>query len=151
MNQEKIMKRKMLTAIAFSIILTIALCIFIGLYADEKQRVQRTYKAQYMENLTMTYEEINIYLEKGTDFDKYYNMVLSDIGTARTLIFLIDDYSAEKQNIINELHFCFVMYPQQMSGKFKEISEALEDITENLDKGYKEAEAIVDSIDKKGS
>lgn len=150
MNQEKIMKRKMYIAIAISIILAIALCVFIGLYIDEKKKNQIAYKNQYMENLTQTYEEINIYLEKGTDYEKHYNMILSDMGTARSMVFLINDYSSYRQNIINELHYCFVMYPQQMSEKLEEISKAVEDITENLDKGYEDAEKIVDSIDKKG-
>jgi hypothetical protein len=44
-----------------------------------------------------------------------------------------------------------VKYPEQMSEKLEETSVALWDITDHLDKGYDEAEAIVDSIDKKGS
>jgi hypothetical protein len=77
-------------------------------------------------------------------------MVISDMGAARTLIFLIDDYT-EQQKTINELHYCFVKYPEQMSGKLEEASQALNDILDHLDKGYDEAQAIVDSIDKKGN
>lgn len=145
------MKKKMYIAITISVILSIALFIFIGLYFDEKEKNQLAYKNQYMENLTKAYEEINIYFEKETDYQKHYNMILSDIGAARNFIFLINDYSAEKQNIINELHYCLVMYPNQMSEKLKETSEAIEDITENLDKGYENIKKLVDSIEKKGS
>lgn len=144
------MKRKMYIAITISIILAVALLIFIGLYTDEKKKTQLAYRTQYIENLTLAYEEINIYLEKGTDYQKHYNMVLSDMGTARSMIFLLEKCDARKQNIINELHYCFVMYPQQMSGKLKEASKAIEYITENLDKGYAEAEKLINSIDKKG-
>lgn len=151
MNQEKIMKRKMYIAITISIVFSIALFVFAGLYIDEKKKTQLAYKTQFLENLTLAYEEINIYLEKGTDYDIHYNMVLSDMGTARSMIFLINNYDPRKQNIINELHYCFVKYPQQMSARLKETSTAIEHITENLDKGYEEAEKIIDSINKKGS
>ena len=76
-------------------------------------------------------------------------MIVSDMGAARSMIFLIDG-AAEEQKVINELHYCFVKYPQQMQGKLKESAQAMRHITEDLDKGYEEARAVIDSVDKLG-
>lgn len=150
MNQEKIMKAKMVTAILIAVAALIAVFIFAGLYYDERQKTRLAYIDQYEYNISQAADEIDKYLEKQTDYDIHYSMVLSDMGTARSMIFLIDEYT-DKQKTINELHYCFVKYPEQMSGKLEEASKALHDIADHLDKGYKEAQEIVDSIDKKGT
>ena len=58
---------------------------------------------------------------------------------------------AEKQKTINEFHYCFVKYPEQMSKKLKDADTAIFDIAYGLDKGYDEAQAVVDSINKLGT
>ena len=92
----------------------------------------------------------SFYLENGKDLPTRYNMIISDMGAARSLVFLIDDYT-EEQKAINELHYCFVKYPEQMQGKLEDVEKALDHITENLDKGYREVNEIVDSVDKMGN
>jgi hypothetical protein len=124
--------------------------VFAGLYSEETKKTREAYITEYEINLQNAVDEIDKYIERQTDYDLHYNMVISDMGAARTLIFLIDDYT-EQQKTINELHYCFVKYPEQMSGKLEEASQALNDILDHLDKGYDEAQAIVDSIDKKGN
>ena len=146
MNQEKIMKAKMITAIVICIAALAGLFVFIGLYMDKSEEVI----AKYMENLSAASEEIDIYLENGKDLPTRYNMIISDMGAARSLVFLIDDYT-EEQKAINELHYCFVKYPEQMQGKLEDVEKALDHITENLDKGYREVNEIVDSVDKMGN
>ena len=121
-NQEKIMKRKMISAIIWAIILLIALLVFIGL---------------------------DTYFSRKIDYDLHYNMVISDLGSARSFVFLIDDYS-ERQKAINELHYCFVKYPKQMKTRLEAVNQGLKDIVDNLDKGYDEIREVVDSIEKKG-
>lgn len=150
MNQEKIMKAKMLTAIFIALAAVIAAFIFAGLYSDEKTKTQLAYITQYEENISKAADELDKYLKKQTDYDIHYSMVLSDLGAARSLVFLIDGYT-DKQKTINELHYCFVKYPEQMSGKLEEASKALHDISDHLDKGYEEAQEIVDSINKLGT
>ena len=149
MNQEKIMKMKMVSAIIIAIAAIVVAFIFGGLYYDQKKQNRLEYIDKYEENISQAAKEIDTYLEKKTDYDIHYNMILSDLGAARSLIFLVDDYT-DKQKPVNELHYCFVKYPEQMKEKLKETSKALKDISANLDKGYKEAQEIVDSIDKKG-
>ena len=150
MKQDKIIRARMWTAVFVSIAAIVALFVFAGLYADEKMKTHDAYVSQYEYNLRQAYEEIDKFLDKKTDYDIHYNMILSDLGAARTMVFLIDDY-ADYQKIINELHFCFVKYPQQMKDKLEEVSAALKDITQHLDKGYDEVKAVVDSIDKMGN
>jgi len=150
LNQEKIMKAKMITAMVICIAAIAGLFVFIGLYTDKSEEVRKTYIAKYMENLSAASEEIDTYLESGKDLPTRYNMILSDMGAARSLVFLIDDYTDE-QKAINELHYCFVKYPEQMQGKFEDVKKALDHITENLDKGYREVNEIVDSVDKMGN
>ena len=149
MNQEKIMKAKMVTAIFIALAAVIAVFVFAGLYFDQRRINRLEYIDQYENNILLAAEEIDKYNEKQTDYDLHYNMVLSDLGAARSIIFLIDDYT-EKQKIINELHYCFVKYPNQMREKLDDSSKALHDIADHLDKGYDEAKEIVDSINKLG-
>ena len=149
MNQEKIMKAKMVTAIFIALAAVIAVFVFAGLYFDQRRMNRLEYIDQYENNILLAAEEIDKYNEKQTDYDLHYNMVLSDLGAARSIIFLIDDYT-EKQKIINELHYCFVKYPNQMREKLDDSSKALHDIADHLDKGYDEAKEIVDSINKLG-
>jgi hypothetical protein len=150
MTQERIMKAKMITAILIAIAALASAFVFAGLYSDERQKTRQAYITQYEENLKNTAEEISKYREKQTDYDLHYNMILSDMGAARNFVFLIDGYTSQ-QKVINELHYCFVKYPDQMSGKLEEAETAITDITDHLDKGYEEAQALVDSIDKKGT
>ena len=149
MNQEKIMKAKMVTAIFIALAAVVAVFVFAGLYFDQRRINRLEYIDQYENNILLAAEEIDKYNEKQTDYDLHYNMVLSDLGAARSIIFLIDDYT-EKQIIINELHYCFVKYPNQMRDKLDDSSKALHDIADHLDKGYDEAKEIVDSINKLG-
>lgn len=151
MNQEKIMKVKMIVSMIICFFALAAMCVFIALFLDEKEKVQRTYKEKYMENLTYACEEIDMYLDTKIDLDLHYNMLLSEVGSARTLIFLIEDYSEEKHKILNTFHYCLVKYPDQMKEKLEESRTAMDDITANLDKGYDELKEITDSIDKLGT
>ena len=150
MNQEKIMKARMWTAIFIALAALVAAFVFAGLYSDEKTKTRQSYIDQYEYNITQAADEIDKYLEKQTDYDLHYNMVLSDMGAARSFIFLVDDY-AEHQKTINELHYCFVKYPVQMKDKLEEVSTALRHITEHLDKGYDEVREIVESVDRLGN
>lgn len=156
MNQEKIMKRRMINAILIAVISLAALFIFIGLYSEEKSKVQIKYREQYIENLIEAHNEIDTYFDKNTDYDLHYNMILSDLGAARSFIFLMNNQDdrmniAEKQKTINEFHYCFVKYPEQMRDKLMEADTAISDIASGLDKGYDEAQAVVDSINKLGT
>ena len=150
MNQEKIMKAKMITAIIIAAASLIAAFIFAGLYSDQKKQNRLGHIDQYEKNLAQAADEIDNYLEKQTDYDLHYNMVLSDLGAARSMIFLISDYT-EEQKTINEIHYCFVKYPEQMKDRLKESSEAFRDIAGHLDKGYDEVREIINSIDKLGN
>ena len=133
MNQEKIMKAKMITAIVICIAALAGLFVFIGLYMDKSEEVRKTYIAKYMENLSAASEEIDTYLESGKNLPTRYNMIISDMGAARSLVFLIDDYTEEQK------------------AKLEDVKKALDHITENLDKGYREVNKIVDSVDKMGN
>ncbi|MBR7009132.1 MAG: hypothetical protein IKH90_10965 [Ruminococcus sp.] len=149
MNQEKIMKRKMISAIIWSIILLIALLVFIGLYVDKSREIQATYKKQYMSSLSDASEELDTYFDRKIDYDMHYNMLISNMGAARSFVFLLDDYT-EQQKAINELHYCLVKYPKQMKTRLEDVNKGLKDITDNLDKGYDEIRAVVDSVNKMG-
>ncbi len=68
---------------------------------------------------------------------------------ANSFVFLIDDLGDEKK-VINEVNTCIMKYPEQMKKKLDELETALQDILDELGKGYDEAKALVDSIDKQG-
>ena len=150
MNQEKIMKAKMVTAFIMLFAALAGLFVMTGLYIDKSQDVQDTYKDKYKQNLESTVEEIDTYLKNEKDFELRYNMIISNLGAARNMVFLIDGYT-EEQKTINELHYCYIKYPEQMKDKLKDTKTALEHIIQNLDKGYDEADKIVGSVDKLGN
>lgn len=150
MNQEKIMKAKMVTAIIISIAAIIAAFIFAGLYFDQQKQNRLTYIEQYEKNLTAAAEEIEKYIDSGADYDLHYNLLLSYSGAARAMVFLVDDYT-EQQKAVNEMHYCLVKYPLQMKDKLSETAQAFRDISAHLDKGYDELREIVASVDKLGS
>lgn len=150
MNQEKIMKAKMITAIVIAAAAFVAAFIFAGLYYDQRKLNRLTYIEQYETNIAQAAEELDRFNEKKTDYELHYNMVLSDLGAARAMIFLVDG-KTDEQKAINEIHYCFVKYPEQMHDKLAESAQAFHDIADHLDKGYDEVREIVDSIDRLGN
>lgn len=144
------MKAKMITAIVFAVTALIAVLMFAGLYFDQRQKNRLDYIYRYENSILNAAEEIDKYNEKLTDYDLHYNMILSELGAARTIVFLVDGYTDE-QKIINEIHYCFVKYPDQMKNKLNESAQAFHDIADHLDKGYEEVQEIINSVDKLGS
>ena len=150
MNQEAIMKRKMVSAIIFSIITLIGMLVFIGLYIDETKLVQQTYKEQYHTSLKQVSSDITSYLNAEGDKEMRYTRIVSDMSNADSFAFLLQDFT-EKQKIVNELSTCLLKYPEQMTEKLSDVQKAVDDMRQDLDKGYEEAQAIVDSVNKKGN
>lgn len=144
------MKAKMITAIFVAIASIIAIFVFAGLYFDQLQKNRLEYIGQFESSISDAAEEIDKYLGTGADYELHYNMIISNLGAARNMIFLVDDYT-EKQKVINEIHFCFIKYPEQMKDKLPEVSEAFHNIADHLDKGYDELKLITESVDKLGS
>jgi len=149
LNQEKLIKRRMISAIILFIITSIALLVFIALYMDEVRRVQETYRNQYRTSLGDVVEDIRSYRNGEGDMELRYMRILSDMSGANSFVFLIDDLGDEKK-VINEVNTCIMKYPEQMKKKLDELETALQDILDELGKGYDEAKALVDSIDKQG-
>ncbi|MGN1421926.1 MAG: hypothetical protein ACI4XA_00980 [Oscillospiraceae bacterium] len=149
MNQEKIMKARMVTAIIIAIAAAVAAFIFAGLYFDQREENRLVHIEQYEKSISQAADEIDTYLEKQTDAELHYNMVISQLGAARAMIFLVDDYT-ENQKLVNEIHYCFVKYPVQMSERLAESAQAFHDIADHLDKGYDELREIIGSVDRLG-
>ncbi len=146
------MKRKMYRAVAWSVITTIALTIFIGLYVDETRRVQETYRAQFIANLAHTADSVESYINAEGDFELKYRRIISDMSSADSFAFLLKHLSEDQKVLVNELHTCLLKYPEQMKEpeRMESLLNTVNDLQANLDKGFQEAQEIVDSIDKKG-
>ncbi len=146
----------MITAIIWSFIMLIALLVFIGLYIDKSKEITDRFRSQYKQSIADAADEIDTYLDTKVDYDMHYKMLISNIGAARSFIFLLEEDDDKKNNMtenqkaINELHYCLVKYPEQMKTKIEDVSKALHDVYDNLDKGYDEMRAIVDSVNKMG-
>lgn len=151
MGQEYLMRRKMWRAIVTAILLGIALIVFIALYVNEVQRVQQTYRAQYRAALEHAVSDIEGYQNAEGDYEFRYRLILSDVASADSFAFLINDFT-EEQKIINGWYSACVRYPQQMqeTDRMEETRKALADILDNLDKGYEELDAVIEGIDLKG-
>ena len=150
MNQDKIMKRRMITAIVLLIVTLIALVIFIALYVDESRRIQETYRRQYTTELRHVNEEIGIYLKSEGDLDFHYTRVLVYMANAGSYAFLIDNFT-DKQIVVNEVSTALIKYPEQMKPKLQELQTAVTDILADLDKGYDELKTLFESINLKGN
>ena len=149
MGQEYIMKKKMVRAIIFAIMTMIALCVFIALFVEERRQVQRTYRKEYRICLQTVSQDIQFYLNAEGDYDFRYRHITADLASANSFAVLLNDFE-EEAKAINELYSVFLKYPQQMAEKMEEAKQAIDDILSNLDKGYAEVRALVDSIDLKG-
>lgn len=150
MNQEKIMKRKMISAIILWLVTLVALLVFIGLYIDQKNAVQRQYKEQFRTELSHASKEIDSYLTNGGDLELRYKRIYSAVSCANSYAFLVDDF-ADEQRAINGINTCLIKYPEQMGARMEELKTAIDDIIADLDRGYEEADALVVSVDKKGN
>ena len=152
MTQEYIMKRKMVLAIIYSVITSVALAVFIGLYIDECNRVQETYRTQFNANLAHTIDSVESYQNAEGDLEARYRRILSDMSSADSFAFLLKNLTEEQKIAVNELHTCLLKYPEQMQEpeRMEALRQTLVDLHENLDKGFDEAKALVDGIDKKG-
>ena len=149
LGQDALMKRRMVNAYILLVIVFIALRVFIGLYLDEKRRVQETYRAQYKINLKHVSEDIEAYLDGEADKEMRYWRLTSDMSSVNSFAFLIEDFE-DQQKTINEVYSCLIKYPEQMPERLEDLNTAIEDIYSDLDKGYEEADAVVASVDKLG-
>ena len=149
-GQETLMKRRMISAIILFVITLIALLVFVGLYIDESRRTQETYYIQYTTNLSHVSEDIDSYLNAEGDLDFRYIRIISDMSSADSFAFLLDRLSDDRKKTINELNACIMRYPEQVrtEEKLTAIKTAVDDILAELDQGYDEAQALVDSVDK---
>ena len=150
MGQEELMKRRMVRSVLLYIVTLIALLVFIGLYIDEKKRVQETYAAQYRISLQHVCEDITVYLGGESDYDMRYMRIACDMNAANNFAFLLENFN-EQRKVTNELYQCLLKYPDQMRERLPELSTALTDMAANLDKGYDEGRALYDAIDKMGT
>ena len=151
MTHEHLMKQRMVTAIVLFSVTFVTLLVFIGLYADEHQRVQETYQTRYEANLVRVQEDIESYLNAEGDYEMRYMRLAMDMSNAREFAFLINNFD-DKQIIVNELYTILLKYPEQMQQEenLNALYTATDDILKHLDQGYEEAEALIDSIDKQG-
>lgn len=150
MNQEKIMKGKLVSTILLLIATFIALLIFIGLYIDETHKTDNTYRAHYKTEMQHLSGEIEGYLNTEGGYDTRYSMIIGYTSSAASFAFLVKNFE-EEQKTVNQLYTCLVKYPEQMSEKLEEVKTAVDHILEDLDKGYDELRALIDSLDKKGN
>ncbi len=150
MGQEELMKRRMVRSIVLFVVTLAALLVFIGLYIEEKRRVQETYAAQYKLSLQQASEDIGVYLGGEADYDMRYIRITCDVNCANTFAFLIEDFG-DRRKTVNQLYTCLLKYPDQMKTRLTELDTALNDMAADLDKGYEEAAALIGSIDKMGT
>ena len=151
-SQESLMKRRMISAIILFAVAFVALLVFVGLFIDETKKTQDTYYIQYTTNLSHVSEDIDSFLNAEGDKDFRYVRIISDMSSADSFAFLLDRLSDDRKKTINELNACIMRYPEQMQtqDKLTDMKKAVDDILAELDQGYDEAQALVDSVDKQG-
>ena len=152
MTQEKIMKRRMVIAIVLFVLTLIALLVMTGLYIDETRRVQETYRTQFVAHLDQASDSITSYLDAEGDYPLRYRRILGHISGADSFAFVMDGLTEDQKRAVNELYSCLLKYPEQMqeTERMKAMQQAVDDMSDNLDKGFEEAAEVVESVDKKG-
>ena len=111
-GQEYLMRQKMLRAIVLAIVLAIALVVFIALYVAEKHKIQETYRTKYQKALIDVAADVDSYRNADGDFDLRYRMLISDMATANSFAFLLEDFT-EQQKTVNGFYTVVIKYPQQ--------------------------------------
>ncbi len=146
------MKKRMIRAFALFGVTFVTLLVFIGLYIDETRRVQETYRTQFISNLSHTSKSIEDYLDAEGDFELKYRRILSDMSSADSFAFLLDNLTEQQKITVNQLHSCLLKYPEQMKEqeRLEALQQAVTDLQSNLDKGFEEADALIATIDLKG-
>ncbi len=152
MTQEDIMRRKMYLAIIFAIVAAVGMIVFIALYFDETKRVQSSYREQFVANLNHTSQSLDSYIDADADYDFRYRNIISDMSSANSFCFLLDNLTQDQKIKVNELCTVLIKYPEQMKNKDKlsACKKAVDDMAQNLDKGFEEAGEVVAGIDKMG-
>ena len=152
MTQEKLIKDSMIRTHILLALALIALFVFIGLYIDEKNRVQETYRAEFITCLNNTSASIDSYLNAEGDLPLRYRQILSDYSSANSFAFLMTGLTEEQKIAVNKIHACLLKYPEQMqeTERLKDFKKAVIDMSQNLDKGFDEAADVADSVNKKG-
>ena len=142
----------MVIAIVLMLVSMIVMVVFIGLFVDATRSVQKTYREKFQANVAATIQAVDSYLNDTNNMDFRYRRIVSDMAGADCFCFLLENLTEEQKIAVNELRSAFILYPQQMGDKTRlgEVRQALSDINDNLDKGFEEAKAVVDAIDKKG-
>lgn len=95
---------------------------------------------------------IDSYLDAEGDLPLRYRRILSEVSSADAFAFIMTGLTEDQKRAFNQLHACLLKYPEQMQEKerLEDMRTAVNDIHNDLDKGFIEASAIVASIDKKG-
>lgn len=152
MTQEQIMKRKMHGALVLFAVTLLALLVFIGLYIDETRRVQETYRTQFIAHLDQASGAITSYLDAEGDYPLRYRRILGHISGADSFAFVMDGLTEDQKRAVNELYSALLKYPEQMqeTERLEAMQQAVDDMSDSLDKGFEEASAVVESLDKKG-
>ena len=152
MTQENLMKRRMIRAIVLFLITLTALLVFIGLYIDECNRVQETYRTQFNSYLVKASSAIDSYMDAEGDLPLRYRRILSEVSSADSFAFVMTGLTEDQKRAVNGLHACLLKYPEQMQEEKRLLAmrTALTDMSQNLDKGFDEAADLVAAIDKKG-
>ena len=140
----------MMRVIIWSIIMTVALAVFIALYISESRKVQRKYKSQYITCIGIVREDIESYENADGNLEFRYNKLVSDMNSVNSFVYLLDYRSDDDKKKVSELYTVLLKYPNQMKEKLTEVDQALADMEKDLDKGYEKAGTIVDGINLKG-
>ena len=86
----------------------LALLIFIGLYVDQAQRVQETYRTQFTAHLDQTADAIDSYLNADGDLPLRYRRILSNFSVADSFAFLMDGLTDDQKTAVNGLLACLI-------------------------------------------
>ncbi len=142
----------MIRAIVLFLITLTALLVFIGLYIDECNRVQETYRTQFNSYLVKASSAIDSYMDAEGDLPLRYRRILSEVSSADSFAFVMTGLTEDQKRAVNGLHACLLKYPEQMQEEKRLLAmrTALTDMSQNLDKGFDEAADLVAAIDKKG-
>ena len=152
MTQEDIMKRRMHLAIIFAVVMAIGMIVFIGLYIDETRRIQVKYREQFVSCLNHTSDSLDSYINADGDYEFRYRKIISDMSAANSFSFLLENLTEKQKITINELNTILIKYPKQMNDKKRlgAYKKAVDDLAQNLDKGFDEANEIINQIDRMG-
>lgn len=134
-----------------SVLLTVCLAIFVGLYLYELSETERTYQRIFDRAVTDTIDTIEGKEANPISGERFYRMITAETSLVRMAAENIG-MPEKNQEKLNDVYYLFVNYPKQMENKYQDVKDIYNMLLKdsNSKEAFKKIDDLNNSIDKLG-